>query len=180
MDAQMDAWLRQTVERMPVKPDHISGVRGPLMNVSKVDDKTVDVTMTTSFRAHFSQPISKLGATVATGAKGEGGLPELEGPPSPGTDRRARIREIGDEPLDGFSAREDEPDEPLRVFPEEGALVAVGSRLGGGGSIPGADGRFAIMSPDDYVGRGDGWAGPRELGRPRLVPPRRIATAPRR
>ena len=166
MDAQMDAWLRQTVERMPVKPDHISGVRGPLMNVSKVDDKTVDVTMTTSFRAHFSQPISKLGATVATGAKGEGGLPELEGPPSPGTDRRARIREIGDEPLDGFSAREDEPDEPLRVFPEEGALVAVGSRLGGGGSIPGADGRFAIMSPDDYVGRGDGSGGSPGVGSP--------------
>ena len=166
MDAQMDAWLRQTVERMPVKPDHISGVRGPLMNVSKVDDKTVDVTMTTSFRAHFSQPISKLGATVATGAKGEGGLPELEGPPSPGTDRRARIREIGDEPLDGFSAREDEPDEPLRVFPEEGALVAVGGRLGGGGSIPGADGRFAIMSPDDYVGRGDGSGGSPGVGSP--------------
>ena len=166
MDAQMDAWLRQTVERMPVKPDHISGVRGPLMNVSKVDDKTVDVTMTTSFRAHFSQPISKLGATVATGAKGEGGLPELEGPPSPGTDRRARIREIGDEPLDGFSAREDEPGEPLRVFPEEGALVAVGGRLGGGGSIPGADGRFAIMSPDDYVGRGDGSGGSPGIGSP--------------
>ena len=166
MDAQMDAWLRQTVERMPVKPDHVSGVRGPLMSVSKVDDKTVDVTMTTSFRAHFSQPISQLGATAATGAKGAGGLLELEAPPSPGTDRRPRIREIRDVPLDGSAEREGEPDEPLRVFPEEGAVVAVGGRRGGGGSIPGADGRFAIMSPDDYVGRGDGSGGSPGIGSP--------------
>ena len=95
------------------------------MNVSKVDDKTVDVTMTTSFRAHFSQPISKLGATVATGAKGEGGLPELEGPPSPGTDRRARIREIGDEPLDGFSARKTSRTNPCAFSPRR---ARVGGR----------------------------------------------------
>ena len=44
--------------------------------------------------------------------------------------------------------------------------MAVGSRLGGGGSIPGADGRFAIMSPDDYVGRGDGSGGSPGVGSP--------------
>jgi len=37
------------------------------MNVSQVDDKTVNVVMTTSFRAHFAQPISWLGAAATTG-----------------------------------------------------------------------------------------------------------------
>ena len=82
VDAQMDAWLRQTVERMPVKPDHVSGVRGPLMNVTAVDDKTVDVVMTTSFRAHFSQPISTLGNPGGGNRRPE--LPALGREPLPG------------------------------------------------------------------------------------------------
>jgi hypothetical protein len=78
LDAQMDAWLRRTVDAMPVKPDHISGVRRPLMNVSQVDDTTVDVTMTTSFRAHFSQPISSF-ANANDARRGTRALPPAEG-----------------------------------------------------------------------------------------------------
>ena len=180
MDAQMDAWLRQTVERMPVKPDHISGVRGPLMNVSKVDDKTVDVTMTTSFRAHFSQPISKLGATVATGAKGEGVFPELEGPPSPGTDRRARVARSETSRSTVSPRAKTSRTNPCAFSPRRArwwpsvavsaAAVRFPARTDASRSCP-----RTITSVGATVR-----AGPRELGRPRLVPPRRIATAPRR
>jgi hypothetical protein len=67
IDAQMEQWLRQTVERMPVRPDAVSNVRGPAMHVAPVDDKTVDVTMTTKFRAHFKQPLAALAQTSGGG-----------------------------------------------------------------------------------------------------------------
>ena len=143
VDAQMDAWLRQTVERMPVKPDHVSGVRGPLMNVTAVDDKTVDVVMTTSFRAHFSQPISQLGA----GAGGGGNRLELPAPGSVGDGAGAgagRIREIGDGGS-RESTRSAVPTTPL------GERAQLSLRAG---AYPGSTGRFAIASPDDYVQSG--------------------------
>ena len=143
MDAQMDAWLRQTVERMPIKPDHVSGVRGPLMNVTAVDDKTVDVVMTTSFRAHFSQPISQLGA----GAGGGGNRLELPAPGSVGDGAGAgagRIREIGDGGS-RESTRSAVPTTPL------GERAQLSLRAG---AYPGSTGRFAIASPDDYVQSG--------------------------
>ena len=86
LDAPMDQWLRHTVERMPVRPDRVSGVLGPLMNVAQVDDKTVDVTMTTSFRAHFAQPIAELAAAGNQGLTTDAasaGAPALE-LPAPG------------------------------------------------------------------------------------------------
>ena len=144
VDAQMDAWLRQTVERMPVKPDHVSGVRGPLMNVTAVDDKTVDVVMTTSFRAHFSQPISTLG-----NPGGGNRRPELPGP-GPGASTggavgvAARIREIEDRGEIGTvtTSASATPTTPLG----EGARLSLRT-----GAYPGSTGRFAIASPDDYV-----------------------------
>ena len=145
VDAQMDAWLRQTVERMPVKPDHVSGVRGPLMNVTAVDDKTVDVVMTTSFRAHFSQPISQLGA-------GGGNRLELPAPGSVGDGAGAgagRIREIGDGAGGGGGGfgggGSATPTTPL------GERAQLSLRAG---AYPGSTGRFAIASPDDYVQSG--------------------------
>ena len=129
LDQQMDQWLRHTVERMPVKPDHVSGVRGPLMNVAQVDDKTVDVTMTSSFRAHFTQPIATLAAESGVPGVARGNALEL---PAPGDISQHEIRNT-----------------PGRVVEEvhEGATLVVG-----GGVTPGHDGgRFGIASPDDYV-----------------------------
>ena len=129
LDQQMDQWLRHTVERMPVKPDHVSGVRGPLMNVAQVDDKTVDVTMTSSFRAHFTQPIATLAAESGVPGVARGNALEL---PAPGDISQHEIRNT-----------------PGRVVEEvhEGAALVVG-----GGVTPGHDGgRFGIASPDDYV-----------------------------
>ena len=60
--------LRSPIDRMPIKPDQVSAVEGPLMNVKRVDDHTVDVTMTTSFRAHFAEPIPQVAAAPAVRA----------------------------------------------------------------------------------------------------------------
>ena len=159
----MDAWLRQTVERMPVKPDHVSGVRGPLMNVTAVDDKTVDVVMTTSFRAHFSQPISTLG-----NPGGGNRRPELPGPGSGASTGgavgvAARIREIEDRGEIGTvtTSASATPTTPLG----EGARLSLRT-----GAYPGSTGRFAIASPDDYVntdGSGNSGGSPKsyEIGR---------------
>ena len=136
LDAQMDQWLRHTVERMPVRPDRVSGARGPLMNVAQVDDKTVDVTMTTSFRAHFSQPIAELAA---------GNMAQREAA------RAAKLELPAPGDVSAFGERE-----TFDTFPgtpgggdTRGAALVLGGR---GGVTPGADGgRFGIASPDDYV-----------------------------
>ena len=137
LDAQMDQWLRHTVERMPVRPDRVSGARGPLMNVAQVDDKTVDVTMTTSFRAHFSQPIAELAAgNMAQREAARAAALEL---PAPGD-----ISAFGErETFDTF------PGTPGVGETQGDAALVLGGR---GGVTPGADGgRFGIASPDDYV-----------------------------
>ena len=137
LDAQMDQWLRHTVERMPVRPDRVSGARGPLMNVAQVDDKTVDVTMTTSFRAHFSQPIAELAAgNMAQREAARAAALEL---PAPGD-----ISAFGErDTFDTF------PGTPGVGETQGDAALVLGGR---GGVTPGADGgRFGIASPDDYV-----------------------------
>ena len=53
MSTEYENYLRPILDRMPVKPERVSAVNGPLMNVTRIDDKTLDVKMTTSFRAHF-------------------------------------------------------------------------------------------------------------------------------
>ena len=127
LDAQMDQWLRHTVERMPVRPDRVSGARGPMMNVAQVDDKTVDVTMTTSFRAHFSHPIAEL----AAGNQARRG--ELPAP--------ADVSAFGES--DVFPAT------PGDARETRDAALVLGE---GGGVTPGADGgRFGIASPGEYV-----------------------------
>ena len=140
LDAPMDQWLRHTVERMPVRPDRVSGVLGPLMNVAQVDNKTVDVTMTTSFRAHFAQPIAELAAAGNQGLTTDAasaGAPALE-LPAPGDAA----------PAFGESHDAVSPGLPFGGEARGGALV-----LGGGGGVtPGADGgRFGVARLDDYV-----------------------------
>ena len=56
-----ESYLRPILDRMPVKPERVSSVNGPLMNVTRIDDKTLEVTMTTSFRAHFAENLTALG-----------------------------------------------------------------------------------------------------------------------
>ena len=146
MDAQMDAWLRQTVEQMPVKPDRVTGVRGPLMNVSRVDDSTVDVTMTTSFRAHFSESIAAItgggaGGTGAGGTRGGGWGA-----------RRANAGELPS-PRD---TRTGGGGGGLALVPGGGVpFAAPRGTFDDGGSIPGADARFAIAEARD-AGPGPG------------------------
>ena len=130
------------------------------MNVTAVDDKTVDVVMTTSFRAHFSQPISQLGA-------GGGNRLELPAPGSVGDGAGAgagRIREIGDGAGGGGGGfgggGSATPTTPL------GERAQLSLRAG---AYPGSTGRFAIASPDDYVqsggSGGSGGGSPKSYGR---------------
>ena len=69
-----ESYLRPILDRMPVKPERVSSVNGPLMNVTRIDDKTLDVTMTTSFRAHFAENLTALGERARALA-----LPDSEG-----------------------------------------------------------------------------------------------------
>ena len=68
----MKNYLRPILDRMPVKPERVSAVNGPLMNVTRIDDKTLDVKMTTSFRAHFGESLPSIGRRALA-------LPESEG-----------------------------------------------------------------------------------------------------
>ena len=36
-----ETYLRPILERMPVKPERVSAVNGPLMNVVEIDDETL-------------------------------------------------------------------------------------------------------------------------------------------
>jgi len=69
-----ETYLRPILERMPVKPERVSAVNGPLMNVTRIDDKTLDVTMTTSFRAHFADSLSNVARRPAMA------LPDVNAP----------------------------------------------------------------------------------------------------
>jgi len=60
-NSDYESYLRPILDRMPVRPERVSSVNGPLMNVTKIDDKTLDVTMTTSFRAHFRDALPTVG-----------------------------------------------------------------------------------------------------------------------
>ena len=124
---------------MPIKPDHVSGVRGPLMNVTAVDDKTVDVVMTTSFRRTSPADIA-----AGAGAGGGGNRLELPAPGSVGDGAGAgagRIREIGD----GGSRESTRSAVPTR-WANAHAVARAGAYRD--------TGRFAIASPDDYVQSG--------------------------
>lgn len=70
-----ESYLRPILDRMPVRPERVSSVNGPLMNVTRIDDKTLDVTMTTSFRAHFRDtlPLPTVGRRSALA------LPDADG-----------------------------------------------------------------------------------------------------
>jgi serine/threonine protein kinase len=107
------------------------------MNVAQVDDKTVDVTMTTSFRAHFSQPIAELAAgNMAQREAARAAALEL---PAPGDASAFGGRDT----FDSF------PGTPGVGETQGDAALVLGGR---GGVTPGADGgRFGIASPDDYV-----------------------------
>ena len=65
-----ETYLRPILERMPVKPERVSAVNGPLMNVTRSDDETLDVTMTTSFRAHFGGNLSNVARRPAMALPG--------------------------------------------------------------------------------------------------------------
>ena len=65
-----ETYLRPILERMPVKPERVSAVNGPLMNVTRIDDETLDVTMTTSFRAHFGGNLSNVARRPAMALPG--------------------------------------------------------------------------------------------------------------
>ena len=72
MSTEYENYLRPILDRMPVKPERVSAVNGPLMNVTRIDDKTLDVKMTTSFRAHFGESLPSIGRRSLA-------LPESEG-----------------------------------------------------------------------------------------------------
>jgi hypothetical protein len=54
-NALSDAFIRDTIEALPVKPDHISDIRGPYLEVRRNADvpTAVDVRVTHQFKAHF-------------------------------------------------------------------------------------------------------------------------------
>lgn len=125
--AEYESFLRPILDRMPVKPERVSGVDGPLMNVTRIDDKTLDVTMTTSFRAHFGQSIQAIGRRSPALA-----LPEADG-------ARADVQRDGtwgDDGGDGVQISEIDSGEfvPGRggrysvMTPEDSWNVAVGDR----------------------------------------------------
>jgi hypothetical protein len=56
--------VNATLTSFPVKPDHISDVDGPYLELSKVDDSTLDVKVVHTFKAHFNTQPSQAAATI--------------------------------------------------------------------------------------------------------------------
>lgn len=54
--------VKSTVESMPVQPEKLTNIEGPLFEVTKVDDHTADVKIIHGFRAHF-RPKNQLNQT---------------------------------------------------------------------------------------------------------------------
>ncbi|KAK9839216.1 hypothetical protein WJX81_001874 [Elliptochloris bilobata] len=49
------ALVEQTLRAMPCRPDAVSHIQGPFLEVSKVDARSVDVRVISQFRAHFDR-----------------------------------------------------------------------------------------------------------------------------
>lgn len=129
--ALADAFIRDTVEALPIKPDHISDVQGPYLEISRVsgDPTAVDVQVTHHFRAHFdsavgSSPTQKaLDMPAGVGATPEG--PKIVEVPHSSPDESfppmhpAAIEEqsmskstsLSSQPLSRFSSREEKEKE---------------------------------------------------------------------
>lgn len=51
--------IHATVHALPLKPDEISNLRGPALEVTKVDAHTADIKIIHGFRAHFRSSMKK-------------------------------------------------------------------------------------------------------------------------
>ncbi|KAK3239669.1 hypothetical protein CYMTET_50415 [Cymbomonas tetramitiformis] len=91
--SQLPEPVRRILEMLPVTPNRVSKVVGPTLNLTKVDDNTVDVQIVNSFRAHFDslgggQPglLTDPQAPHASALGGEGSRPAIGRGPSGGWD----------------------------------------------------------------------------------------------
>jgi len=124
--AEFETLIRPILDRMPVKPERVSAIEGPLMQVTRIDDETLDVRMTTSFRAHFSSSLA-----------GPGDRQMLALPNA--LEERGRFN---DRDRDGETSASDGGWSGAR-----GGVTI--SEVDAGEFVPGRGGRYAVMTPDD-------------------------------
>ena len=129
--AEFETLIRPILARMPVKPERVSAVEGPLMQVTRIDDKTLDVTMTTSFRAHFSH------ALAGPGGGGGGGGAAREVLALPDSDDRRDAGELSDGGAWNATSTSTST---------SGVQI---SEIDVGEFVPGRGGRYSVMTPND-------------------------------